>query len=48
MNKVDQLVAKLKTKKENSMAEIWKLKTHKLGNSIIVLISLYNLSPEVS
>ena len=29
MNMVDQLVTDLQTEKENSMAEIWKLKTHK-------------------
>ena len=29
MNMVDQLVTDLQTEKENSMAEIWELKTHK-------------------
>ena len=29
MNMVDQLATNLKTEKENSVAEIWELKTHK-------------------
>ena len=29
MNMVDQLVTNMQTEKENSMAEIWELKTHK-------------------
>ena len=42
MNMEDQSVSNLQTEKENSMAEIFELKTHKSGNLMLILISLNN------
>ena len=42
MNMEDKLVTTRQTEKENSMAEIFELKTHKSGNLMLVLISLNN------
>ena len=36
MNMEDQFVTNLQTEKENSMTEIFELKTHKRGKSMIV------------